>query len=110
MAKILLVDDVADSGKSLQLVYEHLLKKAKEIKTLTIFYKPWSSILPDYYVKETRAWIVFPWEFHETVEWVVKKIIDEGGTLKKVKNDLREMGFDSAIIERFVRELWNAII
>ena len=108
--KILLVDDVADSGKSLQLVYEHLLNKAKEIRTLTIFYKPWSSILPDYYVKETRAWIVFPWEFHETVEWVVKKNIDEGGTLKKVKNDLREMGFDSAIIERFVRELWNAII
>jgi len=107
---ILLVDDVADSGKSLHLVYEYLLKKAKEIRTLTIFYKPWSCLLPDYYIKETRAWIVFPWEFHETVQWIVNKNIGEGGTLEKVKNDLTEMGFDSSIIERFVRELWNVVI
>ena len=107
---ILLVDDVADSGKSLHLVYEHLLKKAKEIRTLTIFYKPWSCILPDYYIKETRAWIIFPWEFYETVHWIVKKNIDEGETLEKAKNDLTKMGFDSSIIERFVKELWNAII
>lgn len=107
---ILLVDDVADSGKSLHLVYEHLLKKAKEIRTLTIFYKPWSCLLPDYYIKETGAWIIFPWEFHETVQWIVNKNISEGGTLEKVKNDLTEMGFDSSIIERFVRELWNVVI
>jgi len=107
---ILLVDDVADSGKSLHLVYEYLLKKAKEIRTLTIFYKPWSCLLPDYYIKETRAWIVFPWEFHETVQWIVNKNIGEGGTLEKVKNDLTEIGFDSSIIERFVRELWNVVI
>jgi hypoxanthine phosphoribosyltransferase len=108
--KILLIDDVADSGKSLQLVYEHLLKKAKEIRTLTIFYKPWSCFLPDYYLKETGAWIIFPWEYYETVKWIVKKNIDEGRTLEKTKNDLTKMGFDSSIIERFVRELWNAII
>jgi hypothetical protein len=108
--KILLIDDVADSGKSLQLVYEHLLKKAKEIRTLTIFYKPWSCLLPDYYLKETEAWIIFPWEYYETVKWIVNKNIDEGRTLEKTKNDLTKMGFDSSIIERFVRELWNAII
>ncbi len=108
--KILLIDDVADSGKSLQLVYEHLLQKAKEIRTLTIFYKPWSCLLPDYYLKETRAWIIFPWEYYETVKWIVKKNSDEGGTLEKTKNDLTKMGFDSSIIERFVRELWNAVI
>ena len=107
---ILLVDDVADSGKSLHLVYEHLLKKAREIRTLTIFYKPWSCLQPDYYIQETRAWIVFPWEFHETVKWIVNKNIGEGGTLEKVKNDLTEMGFDPSIIERFVRELWNVVI
>nr|ADQ54389.1 phosphoribosyltransferase [uncultured marine crenarchaeote E37-7F] len=108
--KILLVDDVADSGKSLQLVYKHLSKKAKEIRTLTIFYKPWSCLQPDYYIKETRAWIVFPWEFYETVRWIVNKTIDEEGTLEKVKNNLTEMGFDSSIIERFVRDLWNGAI
>jgi hypoxanthine phosphoribosyltransferase len=105
--KILLVDDVADSGKSLHLVYEHLLKTAKEIRSLTIFYKPWSCLHPDYYIKETKAWIVFPWEFHETMQWIVNKTIDEGGTLEKVKNDLTEMGFDASIIEQFVRDLWN---
>ena len=107
---ILLIDDVADSGKSLHLVYNHLLKKAREIRTLTIFYKPWSCLLPDYYLRETRAWIVFPWELHETVKWIVNRNISEGGTLEKVKTDLIKMGFNTSIIERFVKDFWNEVL
>ncbi len=59
--KVLIVDDLADTGKSLSLVNSHLIAKgASEIKTATIFYKPWSSIVPHYYQKETQSWIVFP--------------------------------------------------
>lgn len=107
--KILLIDDVADSGKSLQLVYKHLLKEAKEIRTLTIFYKPWSCLKPDYYLEETRAWIVFPWEFYETMQWFVNKNKMEGQTLGKVKTALIEMGFDETIMEKFVKDLWIGV-
>jgi len=61
---ILIIDDIADSGKTLEFVIkllkEHLPNAT--IKTAVLFYKPKSKIKPDYYVEETTDWIVFPWE------------------------------------------------
>lgn len=62
--RILIVDDVADSGKSLIFAKEYL-KGAKEVKTATLHYKPVSTYKPDYFVSSTTAWIVYPWEVHE---------------------------------------------
>lgn len=61
---ILVIDDIADSGKTLNYVVP-LLKQALPnaiIKTATLFYKKRSVFTPDYYVEETEDWIVFPWE------------------------------------------------
>lgn len=62
--KILIVDDVADSGKSLIFARERL-KDAKEVRTATLHYKPGSEYRPDYFVETATAWIVYPWEIHE---------------------------------------------
>ncbi len=61
---ILIIDDIADSGETLDFVIT-LIKEAlpnATIKTAVLFYKPKSKIKPDYYVEETTDWIVFPWE------------------------------------------------
>jgi hypoxanthine phosphoribosyltransferase len=64
--RILLVDDVADSGKSLLKAKEYLQKKgAGEIRIATIHYKPGSSFKPDYYLMTTTSWVAYPWERHE---------------------------------------------
>lgn len=64
---LLIVDDVADSGKSLTLIKKHLLAKgAKDVKIATIHYKNHSEIKPDFYVKETKEWLAYPWEKQET--------------------------------------------
>ncbi|MFQ6068657.1 MAG: phosphoribosyltransferase, partial [Candidatus Bathyarchaeia archaeon] len=64
--KVLVVDDVSDTGKSLSLVKTHLLEQgAKDLKIATLYYKPWSVTIPDYYEKTTRDWIIFPWERKE---------------------------------------------
>jgi hypoxanthine phosphoribosyltransferase len=61
--KALLVDDIADTGKSLQLAREHLRQQgATEVRIATVYRKSFSIIKPDYYEKETRRWVVFPWE------------------------------------------------
>lgn len=61
--KVLIVDDVADTGETLEFVREHVRRKgAKEVRVATIAYKPRSKLKPDYYVFETDKWIVFPWE------------------------------------------------
>jgi hypoxanthine phosphoribosyltransferase len=66
--RVLVVDDVADSGKSLQLVVNHILERgAVEVKTVTLYYKPTSTFKPDFYEKETQSWIVFPWDLKETL-------------------------------------------
>ncbi|MBU0959362.1 MAG: hypothetical protein KKB31_05450 [Nanoarchaeota archaeon] len=62
--KVLVVDDLADSGETLEAVIE-LLKtfpNITNIKTAVTFTKPHSKITPDYYVEETSSWIIFPYE------------------------------------------------
>jgi len=52
--KILVVDEITDSGESLSLVRTHILQQgATEVKTATIYCKPWSTTRPDYCEKET---------------------------------------------------------
>lgn len=71
--KILVVDDVADTGDTLKVVTDHLGDKLDgEMRICTVVYKPSSKIKPDYYVYETDGWVVFPWE-EAPVETKVKK-------------------------------------
>lgn len=65
MGKILLVDDVSDSGESLSLVKEHLAITGLEVRTATLFYKPHSIIKPNTYIHEVSndQWIIFAWEY-----------------------------------------------
>ncbi|KYH42077.1 MAG: phosphoribosyltransferase [Candidatus Bathyarchaeota archaeon B26-2] len=106
--RVLIMDDVADTGKSLLLVRDHVKENgAAEIKLATIYYKPWSVITPDYYIKETRAWIVFPWERKETVRNMVKRCRMRGTSLEEVKQRLIEGGFDRRLLERFIQEVFE---
>ncbi len=67
--KILVVDDVADSGESLVVIKDYLeSKRPADLKISTIFIKPWCKMLPDYFVARTDAWIIFPWEYYEAIK------------------------------------------
>lgn len=60
---VLIVDDVADTGKTLKVVKEDIeTKGAKEVRIAVIARKPQSIIEPDYYIFHTDKWIIFPWE------------------------------------------------
>ena len=66
--RLLIVDDIVDSGRSLKTLLEAIKSLCAEntpheIKTATIYYKPqFASIEPDFFVDETDTWIVFPHE------------------------------------------------
>ena len=108
--RVLIMDDVADTGKSLRLVRDHVEKNgATEIKLATIYYKPWSEIKPDYYVRETEAWIVFPWERKETVRNMVERCKVKGIPLEEVKRRLIEGGFDQRLLERFIKDVLEEV-
>jgi len=104
--EVLLMDDVADTGKSLRLVRAHLKEKgATEVKIATVYYKPWSVVIPDYYEKETRSWIIFPWERKETIRNIIKRYKKEEKSVEEAKDKLVSSGLDSKLVKRFVREI-----
>jgi hypoxanthine phosphoribosyltransferase len=62
---ILIVDDIWDSGKTMQVVLDHF--GDTNIVTSTLFWKETAKGKPDYYsqVAKENEWIVFPWEKRE---------------------------------------------
>ncbi len=70
--RLLIVDDVFDSGRSIRAILEELSIKCRRNLPETIriacpWYKPTknvTSLIPDYYVHETDQWLVFPHELN----------------------------------------------
>ena len=68
--QLLIIDDVFDSGRSLEAVIVELRRRCRRnlpdrIRIATVYYKPdrnHSSLVPDYYVRATDKWLVFPHE------------------------------------------------
>jgi hypoxanthine phosphoribosyltransferase len=59
--RILLVDDVADSGRTISLVKQLLLAGGGEVRTVCLYHKPGSVHAPTYVWRTTDRWIMFPW-------------------------------------------------
>jgi hypoxanthine phosphoribosyltransferase len=100
--KALLVDDVVDSGKSMQLAREHVLQKgAREVRIATVYAKPFSVITPDYYEKGTRRWVVFPWDTKETI----RKIVENKSATAVETAKLVKAGLPKQLVEEFLKEV-----
>lgn len=60
-ARLLIVDDVADTGHTLKSVQEFCAGKVGEVRTAVIYEKPHSVVSCDYVWRRTDQWINFPW-------------------------------------------------
>jgi hypothetical protein len=104
--KILIVDEVADTGKSLKMVRKHIVQEgAKEVRTVTVYYKPWSIVRPDYFAKETSDWIVFPWEIKETLRKIIAKCEELRRPVEEETAKLVKAGIKRGLIKRFLKEI-----
>jgi len=62
---VVVVDDVADTGATLDIVYQHLLSigiPEKNIEFCTVHLKKTSKVTPRWYAAITDKWILYPWE------------------------------------------------
>jgi uncharacterized protein len=59
--RLLVVDDVADSGRTLELVLELLRRHTSQVRSAVLYTKPRTIVRPDYSWHETDLWIDFPW-------------------------------------------------
>jgi len=104
--KTLIVDDIADSGESLKLAQTHFQELfAKEIKTATLFKKPFSAIIPDFYEKQTSNWVVFPWDTKETLRKIIQK--NQGKrALNQEVGKLVKAGLPKQLAERLLKNMY----
>lgn len=59
--KILIADDVADTGRTLEIVRDFCADHVAEARMAVIYEKPWTVVKADYVWRRTDSWIDFPW-------------------------------------------------
>ena len=60
-SRMLIVDDVADTGRTLEVVQQFCAGKVAEVRTAVLYEKPQSAVKCDYVWRRTDEWINFPW-------------------------------------------------
>jgi len=68
--KILLVDDITDSGDTLKLACQHITEHgAAVIKVAVLHHKQLSTFIPDYYGQKIIKWrwLIYPWAMVEEI-------------------------------------------
>jgi hypoxanthine phosphoribosyltransferase len=98
--RLLLIDDVFDSGLSLAAVIDDLRKRCRRnlpdnIRIATVYFKPTrnrSPLEPDYYVRSTDHWLVFPHEMQglTRAEILQNKPVDESFFLDELSLEKRD--------------------
>ena len=60
-SKILIADDVADTGHTLKMVYDFCVERVGDVRSAVLYEKSHSLVKCDYVWKRTDQWINFPW-------------------------------------------------
>jgi hypoxanthine phosphoribosyltransferase len=59
--RVLLADDVSDSGRTLKMVLDLITRAGADVRTVCLYSKPTTVLEPDYVWRKTPKWIAFPW-------------------------------------------------
>jgi hypoxanthine phosphoribosyltransferase len=103
--KILLIDDISDTGKSLKLAKTHLQHQgAIEIKIATLYEKPQSVTTPDFYEKQTNNWVVFPWDIKETLRKIIHSPLGKR-ILNQELAKLVKAGLPKQLAEKLIKDM-----
>ncbi len=103
--RVLVVDDVSDTGHSLRIVVNHLRRnRVEDLRVCTLYLKPKSVFRPDFFTKVTRKWVIFPWERLEAVRLIARRV----KTTSAVARELRGSGLSGQLIRRLLRLISDA--
>ncbi|HEY6031750.1 MAG TPA: phosphoribosyltransferase [Gaiellaceae bacterium] len=65
--RVLVADEVADTGATLALVKEFCAEKVGEVRCAVLYEKPRSTVRCEYVWRRTDRWITFPWSAEDPV-------------------------------------------
>jgi hypoxanthine phosphoribosyltransferase len=75
-ARVLVADDVADTGATLKLVRDFCADHVAEVRCAVIYEKPHSQIKCEYVWRRTEKWINFPWSSQAPVVRRTGQVLD----------------------------------
>ncbi|MCL4363927.1 hypothetical protein M1328_01670 [Patescibacteria group bacterium] len=102
--RVLFFDDVDDTGQSLIWSLKYLdFYNVKSVKTATLFHKPHSKFVPDFYGFETPSWIIFPHERREGIVGLAKKWLNNGMTASDARLRLKKIGLPEKEVDLFFK-------
>jgi len=102
--RILVVDDVADTGESLLVALEHVRDRgAYDIRTVTVYYKPHSKFKPDFFAQTTSHWIIFPWERLEATQLLIQEAKSRAESQDSFQETLRACKVDEKTARALIK-------
>ncbi len=104
--KILLVDDVSDTGKTFIRGIEYLEELGAhqaDITTCAMHYKPHSTYTPDFFVGKTSKWIIYPYEVQETMTTLYTQWQKMGISISEIQKRFSQFAFLSSQINTFFK-------
>ena len=92
--RVLLIDDVSDTGDSFEVAIRHLLENGKpeELKTAALHHKSVSSYMPDYYAEIVHEWrwIIYPWAIMEDLRSILESMQTPPATIEEFARYLKQ--------------------
>lgn len=91
--RVLLIDDVNDSGDTLKVAIKHLESfHPGEIRTAVMHHKTTTNLLVDYYAKKIVKWrwLIYPWAINEDVSSFLEQLSPSPKTMENAQQLLSE--------------------
>jgi hypoxanthine phosphoribosyltransferase len=107
--KILIVDDVADTGDTFSVVMDHIAEKNPlEVKTAALHYKTCSTCVPDYWAEKQDdwMWVIYPWAVYEDLTGFIRKVQTGQMASEDIRKALKN-NFDIKISSKDLIEILN---
>lgn len=107
--KVLVVDDIADTGDSFSLIMDYLKEKGSlEARTAVLHYKTCSTFVPDYWGEKLEEWnwIIYPWAFYEDIAGFARELLTRPATNEELRISLRNK-FNITISRKDLLEILN---
>lgn len=90
--KVLVVDDVVDTGDTYAVTMEHMKEKnPSEVRSAVLHYKSCSTFVPDYWAEKQDAWkwIIYPWAAYEDLTGFIEKVSKEHAKPEDIRKTLK---------------------
>lgn len=104
--RVLLLDDIADTGETLEFGKRYLLEcGAEDVTTVSLFFKHSSRIVPDCYAKQVSEWVIFPFEIKETLNTLKQMQQSDPVKAKDLADAISNLELPNELVESLNKDL-----